>query len=647
MRFIHLLDCLSMRRQQRFQSILLVIFWVIFWSLSALTFTPSNIQANESIQIPQDSQKSWRLAFAYDQNKWIRFCLKQENPSQVPFKGCFEPLSAIQAMWAQVRLMHWSSIPDDQVLAITPKDYEQSQFYQASQSNNQDQQSIQTWTLAYLLETAQATGEGKWIGYAQQKAVELLSFYPKQTAESLYWLWQYAHYVADDQLKSRLKVQTEGLLSPQAHLKAHLDQGRGGKRSTWAEIVLLADAYFAQDDLSFIGWYDRFQDDVLLRFDQKQEMPESIKHLDGDGSRLDINLHRASAFGVLKKRFTNRFDQTYGQQRLFFESAYHAHLSASFETYQAWKKQRVYFQKVSTIAVFALCADLSNANFEQHFPFKRLAYWNPSELSHLSTLPPEGVVSQGMFSKLKVTAQDSVRTLYFVRPNGDELIESRIDFRRKDLLQVFYTRDMLVNYLFNPRPQTALLIGLGGGSMVYTIKTYDPDLALDAVEIDPVVVKSALVDFGLNQALPGVQIFNLDGFDYFKQNQKLYDVIYLDAFLQPTEETDSTGNPLKLKTLAFLKDIQKHLTQTGLFVINLNDHEGLQQDIATIRAAFVETYVWEVPRTGNYIAVGLKQPFIGSFQENLKQIKDGIMPHFSFENLFERVWITQQKKANP
>jgi spermidine synthase len=144
-----------------------------------------------------------------------------------------------------------------------------------------------------------------------------------------------------------------------------------------------------------------------------------------------------------------------------------------------------------------------------------------------------------------------------------------------------------------------------------------------------------------------VQIFNMDGFDYFKQNQKQYDVIYLDAFLQPTEETDSTGNPLKLKTLAFLKDIQKHLTQTGLFVINLNDHEGLQQDIATIRAAFVESYVWEVPRTGNYIAVGLKNPLIGSFKQNLKYVQTELMPHFSFENLFERVWISKQKKENP
>ena len=46
-----------------------------------------------------------------------------------------------------------------------------------------------------------------------------------------------------------------------------------------------------------------------------------------------------------------------------------------------------------------------------------------------------------------------------------------------------------------------------------------------------------------------------------KKNDKYY-VIYMDAFLKPSTDTDSTGaiSPLRLKTLAFYDVIKVHIT---------------------------------------------------------------------------------------
>ena len=69
-----------------------------------------------------------------------------------------------------------------------------------------------------------------------------------------------------------------------------------------------------------------------------------------------------------------------------------------------------------------------------------------------------------------------------------------------------------------------------------------------------------------------VRILVADGFRYLQETDQTYDVIYIDAFLKPSEETDATGKPLSLKTERFYKDMQKHLSQPGVVVFNVNPH---------------------------------------------------------------------------
>src|SRR5262245_20296889 len=77
------------------------------------------------------------------------------------------------------------------------------------------------------------------------------------------------------------------------------------------------------------------------------------------------------------------------------------------------------------------------------------------------------------FSHIKVRKDGNVRTLYFVRDSGEEVIESQLDLNKPHDLIVTYTRYMFLSYAFKPKQERVLIVGLGGGSMVHFMKHYD------------------------------------------------------------------------------------------------------------------------------------------------------------------------------
>ena len=178
---------------------------------------------------------------------------------------------------------------------------------------------------------------------------------------------------------------------------------------------------------------------------------------------------------------------------------------------------------------------------------------------------------QSDYSHIRVRKQGSVRTLMFVRDSGEEYIQSMVNMNRPYELLSTYCRAMFASYLVQPRPRRVLIVGLGGGAMVHFLEHYDEDVRVDALEIDPVVVQVADRFFNV-RTRDNVRILVADGFRYLQETDQTYDVIYIDAFLKPSEETDATGKPLSLKTERFYKDMQKHLSQPGVVVFNVNPH---------------------------------------------------------------------------
>jgi spermidine synthase len=210
---------------------------------------------------------------------------------------------------------------------------------------------------------------------------------------------------------------------------------------------------------------------------------------------------------------------------------------------------------------------------------------------------------QSDYSHIVIRRRGPVRSMLFIRDTGEEALESQIDLRQPHVLQFEYLRHMFASYLFRDQQQDVLIIGLGGGGMIHFLRHIDPQVHIDAVEIDPEVVK--LADQFFNVRTEGkVSIVTADGLKFIAQAKKPYDVIYMDAFLKPSAETDGTGAPLALRTRQFYEQLQSKLKPGGVVVFNLNPHPQLPDDIRAIAEAFPQTYVFPLTRFGGAIAVG-------------------------------------------
>lgn len=218
------------------------------------------------------------------------------------------------------------------------------------------------------------------------------------------------------------------------------------------------------------------------------------------------------------------------------------------------------------------------------------------------------------YSHIRIRREGNVRTLLFVRDSGKEVTESKVDLDSPHELQLPYSRTMFASYLFKPDPHRVLIVGLGGGAMVHFLAHYQPDLEVDVVEIDPVVVSLA-DDYFHVRSEGKVKILTTDGFRYLKDTKRSYDVIYMDAFLKPSADTDDSGVPQRLKTIAFYKSIQQKLRPEGLVVFNLNQHVDTENDIATIASAFPQTAVFRCPGVSNQVVVGSLNPQRSTLEE--------------------------------
>lgn len=216
---------------------------------------------------------------------------------------------------------------------------------------------------------------------------------------------------------------------------------------------------------------------------------------------------------------------------------------------------------------------------------------------------PDGTRSiQSSFSNMLIEERGTVRSLYFVADNGSRALESSMDLTRPHELLIPYTQTMFASHLFVPEPEHVLIIGLGGGSMVRFLQAFDPNLRVDAVEIDPAVITVADELFGTRPSST-VRIIEQDGFDFLANSTVPYDVIYMDAFLEPSDATDENGVPLDLKTVDFLRDLGTKTRPGGVVVFNVS----LDEDIAAIAEAFNQTYLFKFNAPGR-VAVATLDP---------------------------------------
>lgn len=178
-----------------------------------------------------------------------------------------------------------------------------------------------------------------------------------------------------------------------------------------------------------------------------------------------------------------------------------------------------------------------------------------------------------------------------------------------------YVHVLEVTKLFYESPGSMLLVGLGGGSVVKTFARDGWDI--DAVEIDPAVIRVAQDHFGLRPEEGRVHA--ADGRRFLEESTETYDLIIMDAF-------GSSSIPFHLVTQEFFALAASRLSPGGVLAMNIETRSWDDILAASLGATLSTSFgnitalpIAEPPSTmGNMILLAAQRRL--EFDENL-------MPH--------------------
>jgi spermidine synthase len=230
-----------------------------------------------------------------------------------------------------------------------------------------------------------------------------------------------------------------------------------------------------------------------------------------------------------------------------------------------------------------------------------LVVWSMSASQTFGSLEHEEVST---FSQIRIRRAGDVRAMTFVRDNGQEVVQSRVNLSAPHTLVAPYARSMFAGYLYQPQPRRVLIVGLGGGAMVRFLTHHEPHAQIDAVEIDPAVVRLADQYFDVRSG-GNVRVHTADAVAFVEAVTDPYDMILMDAFLRPSSDTDSTGVPNRLKTLEFLARLKQALAPGGVVAFNVNEYASMADDIAAITTAFGQVAVYRSPPSDNKVVIAV------------------------------------------
>ena len=193
-----------------------------------------------------------------------------------------------------------------------------------------------------------------------------------------------------------------------------------------------------------------------------------------------------------------------------------------------------------------------------------------------------------------------LRVLRF-EPSGAR--QSVVKLSDPDHLELRYTRVVPLALAFVPQPKRALIIGLGGGSIPMFLRAHFPQLRIDTVDIDPVVVEVAKSHFGFRED-ERVRAFVDDGRHFVEHATERYDLVVLDGF-------GNDGAPPHLTTREFLSAVKQRLQPGGVVVSNVWGPEvnrAYASMVKTYAAVYPSVKLVEVPDARNLVLLASTQP---------------------------------------
>jgi spermidine synthase len=159
-----------------------------------------------------------------------------------------------------------------------------------------------------------------------------------------------------------------------------------------------------------------------------------------------------------------------------------------------------------------------------------------------------------------------------------------------------YSQLMVASLAMVPDAKRGLILGHGGGSLAKWLADRWPELELDIVEFDPVVVRMAEEFFNYRPPLQH-HVFVRDARVFLNETNRQYDFIWVDAFARHMI-------PFHLTTAEFFSELRRHLGSHGVLVVNLAS-SGAGADLLRANAV-VQTMRRSFPTIQSY---GVKGPW--------------------------------------
>ena len=160
--------------------------------------------------------------------------------------------------------------------------------------------------------------------------------------------------------------------------------------------------------------------------------------------------------------------------------------------------------------------------------------------------------------------------------------QSTISLSDPNAVPAEYIRIAMLGMVMTPPQERVLMIGLGGGTFTTLLRRHYPNLRIDVVEIDPMVVEVAKTFFGVRED-ERYRVYVADGAKYVRQTKRRYELVLIDAY-------GGEGIPEDLSSPVFFNAVKSRLSPKGVAILNLWDQRGREALMADrFRNSFSES----------------------------------------------------------
>ena len=152
---------------------------------------------------------------------------------------------------------------------------------------------------------------------------------------------------------------------------------------------------------------------------------------------------------------------------------------------------------------------------------------------------------------------------------------------------------------FNDRFKSVLVLGMGAGSVVDTIRNeFNSDVFLDLVEVDTKIIEVAKSEFGI-EGYEKIKISHADAAKFLKASSKKFDLIIIDLFIGDVI-------PSKFRKDEFYANLQNKLTKKGALLFNTIRKTLPENQLEKLKShyeseGFSSTILWRIEDSNNVL----------------------------------------------